>query len=87
MNNNTIAGSISVIILIIELLGFIFSLTNGLLIGYFDVIISIVCLRVIYKTLAKKESLGKIDWAIFIVIVILFVFSFVIGFIMAYLWS
>ena len=89
INSSIVAGIISIIILLIEIYGFVVVIFYGMGgFGFGDIIVLIVTLYIINKTILKKQKLTTWEWVGFSIFVvyycIILVYGFLIGFMQGY---
>lgn len=79
---HTIAGILSVLFIIGDIIGILYSLGIGTpMVGAADIIFLVVMIYIAYKTLIKKKKLTLWEWIIFIILLIIFAIGFLTGFI------
>jgi len=82
VNIHTIAGILSVMFILIEIIGFFYGLLMGIFqFGALDVILVFAFAYTAYKTLIKKKKLKLWEWVVFIILSIILILFFLYGYI------
>jgi len=86
LNSSIVAGILSIIFLMIELVSIVFLIfKNSLRMGFGDIILIFGLSYIIHKTLWKKLKLTTWEWVGLTILIILFIIGFIVGFISGFL--
>lgn len=80
MDKNKIAGWVSLVLGILEVIGFLLVYASGLTVGSPISLISMLgFFYIFYRTLIKRQKLSKYEWVAIIFLVVLFFGGIVLG--------
>jgi hypothetical protein len=86
LNSNIVAGTLSVVFVALEIMGiFLAIMSNVSSVGLIDVLFLIGFSYTTYKTLIKYEKLTKWEWVAWIILFLIFSFTFFVGFVIGFI--